>query len=227
PSADSGAGEVVRVDTSTGEIISSDAPISSVAPVPDPGSDGISLVGRFGDLYLLFQSGSDMLVVDQHTAHERVLYEDNLRRLDDQKGVAQQLLLPVQVELSPEQFALFEESREMLTHTGFEVAEFGGCTVRIEAVPSVLTRKSPETALRSMLDDIGSLRKTGYDLKKAVAQSLACRSAVMAGDRLTDHEAIGLVSRLLRCENAYSCPHGRPTFVRISKEDLDRQFGRG
>ena len=71
-----------------------------------------------------------------------------------------------------------------------------------------------------------SLRKSGYDLKKAMAQSIACRSAVMAGDRLNDDAARHLLIRLLACEDKYSCPHGRPTFVKISKEDIDKQFGR-
>ena len=74
--------------------------------------------------------------------------------------------------------------------------------------------------------DLSTLRAGGYDLKKAIAQSIACRAAVMSGDRLTDQEAVGLLNRLLQCENMYSCPHGRPTFIRISQTDLDRQFGR-
>ena len=98
--------------------------------------------------------------------------------------------------------------------------------VSIEAVPMVLSRKSPELVLTKVLDDIGSLTKGGYDLKKAMAQSMACRAAVMAGDRLTDEEATGLLLRLLQCENKYSCPHGRPTFIKINRGDLDRQFGR-
>jgi len=185
------------------------------------------LIGQFDDLYLLFQSGRELLVIDQHTAHERVLFEEMLRRMDNEGGLAQHLLLPVQVDLGAERMALFEDAEAVLNRSGFSVAPFGGQTVRIEAVPAILSRKSPEKAFQAVLDDIASLKKSGYDLKKAVAQSVACRSAVMAGDRLTEREAVGLVANLLKCENRYSCPHGRPTFIKLTREELDKQFGRG
>jgi len=216
--------KVVRVDTATGEIIENGPGAGGSKDQPEP---GVRLIGRFDDLYLLFQVNRELLVVDQHTAHERVLFEEMMQRMDASGGTGQQLLLPVQVDLGTEQMVLFEEARELLVHAGFAVEHFGGTTVRIEAVPAVLSRKSPETALRAILDDTASLRKTGHDLKKAVAQSIACRSAVMAGDRLTEREAIGLVERLLKCDNRYSCPHGRPTFIKMSRDELDRQFGRG
>ncbi len=210
----------IRVDPHTGEILEpEDRDVTA--------SSGMRLIGRFDDLYLLFQVGRELLVIDQHTAHERVLYEETLRQMDNEGGTGQSLLLPVQVELGAEQMALYDEARDVLTHSGFAVEPFGGQTLRIEAIPAVLSRRSPEKALRSVLDDIASLKKSGYDLKKAVAQSVACRSAVMAGDRLTDREALGLVASLLKCENRYSCPHGRPTFIKMSREDLDKQFGRG
>jgi len=216
--------KVIRVDTATGEIIESGP---GAGGSKDQLGPGVRLIGRFDDLYLLFQVDRELLVVDQHTAHERVLFEEMMQRMDASGGTGQQLLLPVQVELGTEQMVLFEEARGLLVHAGFAVEPFGGTTVRIEAVPAVLSRKSPETALRAILDDTASLRKTGHDLKKAVAQSIACRSAVMAGDRLTEREAIGLVERLLKCDNRYSCPHGRPTFIQMSRDELDRQFGRG
>jgi DNA mismatch repair protein MutL len=220
PAAPQTSPQVVQVDTSTGEIIESETRVAE-------GVSSLRLIGRLDDLYLLFQSNSDLLVVDQHTAHERVLYEETLARMDAHNGVGQTLLLPVQVELGAEQMALFAESHESLRESGFAVEHFGGSTIRIEAVPAILARRSPETAIRAILDDLASLRKSGHDLKKAVAQSVACRSAVMAGDRLSDREAIAVVERLLACQNPYSCPHGRPTFVKMSRRDLDKQFGRG
>lgn len=211
--------QVVRVDTSTGEILGAETHAALEAT-------SLRLIGRLDDLYLLFQDNTDLLVIDQHTAHERVLYEETLGRMEAHSGVGQSLLLPVQVELGAEQIALFLESQEVLNQTGFAIEHFGGSTVRIEAVPAILSRKSPEIAIRAILDDLASLRKSGHDLKKAVAQSVACRSAVMAGDRLSDREAIAVVERLLACDNRYSCPHGRPTFIKMSRRDLDKQFGR-
>ena len=195
-------------------------------PAPEA-PESFRLVGRFSDLYLLVQSGEDLYVVDQHTAHERVLYEETLPLIDSQGINGQNLLFPVQVELTPEQLSVFDEALELLNHSGFTVSHFGGRMVNIEAMPSILSTKPPDKTLLRVLNDISSLKKAGHDLKKAMAQSIACRSAVMAGDRLADDEAMHLVSRLLKCRDKYSCPHGRPTFIKISKADLDKQFGRG
>jgi len=219
---------LVTVNTETGEIVerpSEDLPGRTESEVGP--SVGFRLVGRFGDLYLILQAGDDLYIVDQHTAHERVLYEETLRQIETDGVTAQSLLFPVQVELSPDQAALFDETAEVFSRSGFTVSPFGGRMVNIEVVPAVGRGKSPETMLRRVLDDVASLRRAGHDMKKAMAQSIACRAAVMAGDRLSDEEARHLLERLLRCDDRYSCPHGRPTFIRISREDLDRRFGRG
>lgn len=217
--------DIIEVDKRTGEIITVETAAPSASPTGPP--TGFRFIGRFADMYLLLQTGDDLYVVDQHTAHERVLYEEILEKIERHVLEGQRLLFPVQVELTPEQMVVFEESNALLNSSGFQVGPFGGRMVNIEAVPVVLAKKSAEKVLLKVLDDIASLRKTGHDLKKAMAQAMACRSAVMAGDRLDDREAVHLVERLLRSDNAYSCPHGRPTFIKLSRADLDRQFGRG
>jgi DNA mismatch repair protein MutL len=216
--------ETVKVDKETGEVLESHR--KSTSPPQVSPADGFLLLGRFADLYLLLQSGEDLFIVDQHTAHERVLYEETLRMIENQSLHGQNLLFPIQVELSPEQLALFEETVGFMNASGFCVSHFGGRMIKIEAVPTILSKKPPDKTFLKVLDDIASLKKAGYDLKKAMAQSIACRSAVMAGDRLTDQEATHLVSRLLQCEDKYCCPHGRPTFIKIARADLDKQFGR-
>lgn len=241
PSARAEQPPIVQVDTRTGEVVESSSnkdtsphPSSSEPALPETQpyedrpdlSEGVRLVGRFADLYLLLQAAEDLYIVDQHTAHERVLYEQTLRQVESQTVVGQSMLLPVQIELSPEQLSVYEEAEALLNESGFSVAHFGGNMINVDAVPSILTRKSPEKVVRKVIDDLASLRKAGYDFKKAMAQSIACRAAVMSGDRLSDREAEGLLEQLLQCENRYTCPHGRPTFVRIGKIDLDKQFGR-
>ncbi len=222
--ADQPDGEIiVKVNSVTGEVIEE----SQSRGVTDGPSSGFVLIGRFSNLYLLIQAQDELYIVDQHTAHERVLYEKMLLKIDEQSVHAQSLLFPVQVELDPEQLSLYDEISDQLKESGFIVSEFGGRTVNIEGVPSLLSKKSPEKMFMKILDDIASLRKAGYDVKKAMAQSIACRSAVMSGDRLSDQEAVGLIASLLKCDNKYSCPHGRPTFIKLSREDIDRQFGRG
>jgi DNA mismatch repair protein MutL len=215
--------QTVTVDTATGEVLSNSVPEEASTNSPE---DGVRLLGRFQNLYIFAQIGDHIYVIDQHTAHERILYEQTIDALDKKKGDGQNLLFPVQVELTPEQFQTFLDTQEILARSGFGVIPFGGRSVNIEAVPLVLSSKPPAKSFMAIIEDLQSLRQAGYDLIKAVAQSIACRSAVMAGDRLTDEEALHLIKRLQHCREKFSCPHGRPTFVRISKSDLDRQFGR-
>ncbi|MFH1372926.1 MAG: DNA mismatch repair endonuclease MutL [bacterium] len=215
-----------RVDKETGEVLATDQePASRSAPAANL-PEGLRLVGCFAELYLLVQWADDLYIIDQHTAHERVLYEEMLPLVERQGVSGQNLLFPVQVELTPEQWSIFEEAGDLLDGSGFTANAFGGRTVNIEAIPAILSRKPPEKTFRQIIDDLASLKKGGHDLKKAIAQSLACRAAVMAGDRLNDDEAVVLVSRLMACRDRYSCPHGRPTFVKITRHDLDRQFKR-
>jgi DNA mismatch repair protein MutL len=215
------------VDKETGEVLGSVEDMPGEAAVPDAGpSGGFRLIGRFADLYLLLQAGENLYIVDQHTAHERVLYEETLDQIEKEAVHGQALLFPAQAELTPEQYAVFEENRTAFGASGFTVEPFGGRTVRIEAVPAVMARRSPEKAFAAVLDDLASLRKAGLDLSKAMAQSIACRGAVKAGDRLSDTEAVALLEALLRSRDRYSCPHGRPTFIKLSRADLDKQFGR-
>jgi len=222
PAAPSEPNAVV-VDRTTGEVLRAGAPET---PATESAPADFRVIGRMAGLYVLLQIGEDLYIVDQHTAHERVLYEETLTRIEKSAVDSQTLLFPAQVELNPEQFVVFEEATELLNKSGFKVSEFGGRTINIEAVPSVLSGRAPEDAFIKVLDDLSSERKAGHDLKKAAAQSIACRSAVMAGDKLSDREAAHLVTQLFSCENSYSCPHGRPTFVKISRQELDKQFGR-
>lgn len=225
PEVSSGnASEFLQVNRHTGEVVSQ--PATAKDKIDHSISDGFRLVGRFSNLYLLLQSGENLFIVDQHTAHERVLFEENMKKVDQRSIDGQSLLFPVQIELDPQQLALFEEVVEILNNSGFTVSHFGGRTINIEAIPALFKKKSPEKLMIRIIDDIASLKKSGYDLKKAIAETMACRAAVMAGDKLSDQEAVHLVERLLKCENKYSCPHGRPTFVKLSKEDIDKQFGR-
>ncbi len=192
----------------------------------DDGPDSITYLGQFSELYLVFRDKETLTIVDQHAAHERVLYEEYLSLINSGGSVSQNLLFPITVELSPERFLLFEETAETLRKAGFSAEPFGSNAVLISAVPISLSRKSPEKVFHSVLDDIESIRNAGSDLIKAVAQSLACRAAVMAGDRMSSEEALALWRQLMTTENRHCCPHGRPTFLIISQNELDVKFGR-
>ncbi len=190
-----------------------------------PLSDAIYL-GQFGELYLLFKTGEELLIIDQHAAHERILYEETLRIIDRGNGISQSLLFPATIELSIDRFAIFEEFSEILKSIGFDIAQFGPSTILLSAVPSILARRSPEKIFSNILDDIEASNKTGQDMKKEIAQSVACRAAVMAGDKLNGEETMALYRRLMDCQNKQTCPHGRPFILKIPRHELDAKFGR-
>lgn len=203
-------------------------PVSTGAPlkVDDIDTGNIVFMGSLADLYLVFKTGDQIYIVDQHTAHERVLYEEHLRNVESGEAVSQSLLFPVNIELSPDRYLLYEESSALLNKAGFIAEPFGSNTVMLSAVPASLSKKSPEKIFHDILEDIEDLRKAGQELKKAVVQSIACRGAIMAGDRIGAQEALTLLKRLLMAENPHSCPHGRPTILKITKDELDVKFKR-
>lgn len=189
--------------------------------------DDITYLGKTGRQYLLFLIRGELCVVDQHAAHERVLYEGALKQVEKGSAASQKLLFPETLDLSAEEYLTFESSQQVLVRLGFEIEAFGLKAVIINGMPLVFGGKNPSLIIHRLLDDIMVLDKAGGELIKSVAQSVACRAAVMAGDRLSSEEARTLVHDLLATSNPYCCPHGRPTFVKISLEELDGRFGRG
>ena len=186
----------------------------------------IRYLGQLGRLYLVFISGDELLIVDQHTAHERVLYEEHLKAIESGKTISQNLLFPINIELTPERFAVYEEASDVLKSAGIISQPFGATTVMLSAVSASLTKKSPEKVFEEILTDIENLHKGGEELTKAVAQSIACRAAIMAGDVISEEEAITLYKRLSTVDNKHCCPHGRPVTLKLSKHELDKKFGR-
>ncbi|PKK83278.1 MAG: hypothetical protein CVT49_09265 [candidate division Zixibacteria bacterium HGW-Zixibacteria-1] len=220
--------DIMPVASDDGPPVQSD---KSAAPgvalkADDIESGNIVFMGSLTDLYLIFKAGDQLFIVDQHTAHERVLYEEHLKAIDSGGTVSQNLLFPVNIELSPDRYLLYEESSELLNKAGFVAEPFGSNTVMLSGVPGALSKKSPERIFNGILEDIEELRKAGQELKKAVVQSIACRGAIMSGDRLGSQEALTLLKRLLMTENQHSCPHGRPTILKITKDELDVKFKR-
>jgi DNA mismatch repair protein MutL len=211
-----------RLDETAGE------PGPESEPIADQFSLGADFcfVGYFTDIYLIFKTNVDLLLVDQHAAHERVLYEENLKLLESGRQISQSLLFPINIELPPERFSLYEEASAALKGMGFHAEQFGKGNILLSAVPITIAAKSPEKVFHQVLEDVANLRKAGHDLKKAVAQSLACRAAVMSGDRLNESEALTLLKRLMNSENHHCCPHGRPTVLRLTKKEIDGKFGR-
>ncbi len=177
-------------------------------------------------LYIVAVTSDSILIIDQHAAHERILYELALKSFGHHTISSQRLLLPMPVHLDPDVLFTFVKERESLAALGFVVESFGPRQVQIEAVPAVLGRKNPENVFRELLDDFSDVKGDEQKRFQKKAASFACRGAIMAGDRLTEPAMRALFENLMTAENPYVCPHGRPTMIRFSKHELDIKFGR-
>ncbi len=195
-----------------------------------------SKTGRFPDLtilaqvhrmYLVAESRGGIWLIDQHAAHERILYESLLRSRG--QVVSQRLLLPVTVDLSPAESQVMRDSLELLREMGFEVEAFGGNTYLIRAVPRMVRRLQDEALLRDLISELVAAPDVSSPAPARLERlymAVACKAAIKAGQTLTMQEAQVLVTDLAGTSQPFTCPHGRPVLLEFSLEDLHRQFFR-
>jgi DNA mismatch repair protein MutL len=179
------------------------------------------------DSYILYQGPDGVIIVDQHSAHERVLYEAVLGQLSGVGAPAQRLLLPLTVELTDEELDAVESHGEELRRVGFEVEGFGGRTVVVHTVPAPHPRFDAEACFREMVADLARGRFGGWSNRlQRFAATFACRAAVKAGERLEPREMRELLLRLFATDLPPHDVHGRATIVQLPREELERRFGR-
>ena len=186
---------------------------------------GVRLIGIFSDTYILAEKPDGLVLIDQHAAHERILFERILKGVDG--TLSQRLLIPVTIELSRPDMAFLSRNAEFVEQVGYEVELFGQNTVKLSAIPAALPQDRAGDTFRDMLSraiDSGSSATARTDLG-TVAMS-ACKAAVKANDKLTVEEAVALLKQLAQCEQPFTCPHGRPTILNISTREIERRFGR-
>jgi len=183
-------------------------------------------VWQIHNKYLLAQVNTGLVIIDQHAAHERILYEKALALFEKRDPAIQSMLFPVMVELSVADFTLLFEIQTFLEKLGFVIKEFGKNTVVVEGVPSGLKIKDYQKVIHEMLDDFKRGKRENLEIRDNVAKIFACHSSIRAGDSMTGAEMTALISQLLDAETPYFCPHGRPVITKISLEELDKRFGR-
>jgi len=207
----------------------------AAAPVPhDPGTEPYSYLRspralQVLDCYLVVEVPPDeVLFLDQHALHERILFEQLQERVREGHRETQRLLIPETVELPARQAALVLEQREALAELGLEVEDFGGGTLRLNSYPALLGRQSPKAVLQAVVDYV--LCKERVPCREQLLHDLlslmACHAAVRAGDRLTTEAIAALLAQRELAQNSHHCPHGRPTSIRFSRHDLERHFKR-
>lgn len=184
-------------------------------------------VGQVGASYLVAEGPDGLYLIDQHAAHERILFErfQEARRQDELE--AQTLLEPVTVEFPPDQADLMQEHAALVNDLGFELEAFGKRAYRVRAIPSILSRLDPERALRTLVEDFEEDETPlSSELEARLVARICKRAAVKAGQVLSIKEQQQLIRDLESCASPRTCPHGRPTMIHLSVETLEKQFGR-
>lgn len=187
----------------------------------------LRLIGQVGLSYLVAEGPDGLYLIDQHAAHERVLFERLMKQVDGKRIAAQTLLEPVLVTLPPQQASLFANQMDILEHLGFQIEPFGPGSFRVRAVPVLLTGVEPAAALRVLVEDFEEDESPlQSEIESRIAARVCKRAAVKAGQAMAADEQKQLLADLESCRSPRTCPHGRPTMIHLSVDLLERQFGR-
>ena len=187
----------------------------------------LRLVGQIGATYLVAEGPDGLYLIDQHAAHERVLFEKLMAQHDQKKIPSQSLLSPAVVHLPPASARLLNAQLPVLAYFGFEVEEFGTNTFQVRAMPSLFAGSDPSVALHAIVEDFEEDEAPlQNEIERKLAARVCKRMAVKGGQTLSAEEQRALLSDLERCDSPRTCPHGRPTMIHLSVEMLERQFGR-
>ncbi len=208
------------------------APASKVATTiatATPRLPPLRVVGQIGAMYIVAEGPEGLFLIDQHAAHERILYEQYmLQRASSQVGVAQQHLLePLTLHVGARLTGQVAAHLSALQHIGFEVEAFGGDTFLVRAVPAVLAGEDPLRTLEEIVATLAERRNlVGEEIEAALVKMVCKRAAIKAGQLLSDIEMQELVRQLELCQSPRTCPHGRPTMIQLSATELEKAFGR-
>ncbi len=204
------------------------APTWPSAPVRGAGRVGATAAIQLHNSYIVAETTEGLEIIDQHALHERILYEELRRRLTDRPLESQQLLIPEIVRVPPDRLAALEIHGPLLARLGLTLSAVGPQSVAISAVPALLQRVEPREFVSHLLDLLSEqgAHPDPEMLLHSILDMMACKSAVKAGDVLTSEELAALLARRDEAERSSHCPHGRPTTLRMSLRDLERQFRR-
>ena len=200
----------------------SGAAASGIGPAP------LIPLGQFRDTFIIAVDNDGVVIIDQHVAHERILYEQVTERLTRGSLESQRLLEPLLIALPAGARGALAAHADDLARLGFEIDPFGGDSVRVAAVPALLSRGAAETAVRALAEDLEGLDRGASvgDAIGRIAASAACHAAVKANDRLTMEKMTWLIEELRRTAYSTVCPHGRPVLLRLARQEIEKRFER-
>ena len=176
--------------------------------------------------YLLTEIKSGLVIIDQHVAHERVLFEEAKKALEGHGFSSQTVLFPQTVQFQPEEYEGLVEITHYLEKIGFRFREFGKNTIIIEGIPPDINWGNEDQIIKEIIDQYISVKKINPSFVDQIAAIYSCKSAIKAGDSLEPEERTHLIDRLFSTEHPYYCPHGRPIIINLSINELDQRFER-
>ena len=220
------AGAVRERSTASGDGADAEVPVGAVPSVVGPAP--LMPLGQFRDTFIIAVDNDGVVIIDQHVAHERILYEQVTERLTRGSLESQRLLEPLLIALPAGARDALAAHADDLARLGFEIDPFGGDSVRVAAVPALLSRGACETAVRALAEDLEGLDRGASvaDAIGRIAASTACHAAVKANDRLTMEKMTYILRELRRTAYSTVCPHGRPVLLRLTRQELERRFER-
>jgi len=193
-----------------------------------PAAQQFQIIGVLNKLYVLMENADGLVLVDQHAAHERILFEELRRRMEEQGVPTQRLLIPQTFELPPRDTDWIERNMSILQKMGIGIESFGPNTFKIDSLPAFLNASDPVHFMQRVIDDLKSSSASSSPMRlgEEMIAKTVCRHAVKANDPLRYLEIEKLIQDLLACDLPYCCPHGRPTMIQISNTELEKKFGR-
>lgn len=187
----------------------------------------ITIIGQYNKTYILGEYDGTLYMIDQHAAHEKILFEKYLKEIQDGTIIIQPLMVPSIIDLSIDDYSYFEENKEIFQGAGFLLEEFGGNSISLKEVPYFLGKLNPKKLFLEILDNLKNLGngKT-IEVKHNAIASKACKSAIKGNDKLEMPEMIKLIEDLRYIDDPFHCPHGRPVIIKFTSTDIDKKFRR-
>ena len=205
-----------------------DRELKSLKQTDENSHASMKSITQISNSYIVAESDEGLVLIDQHAAHERIRYEELMNQYENEKKSIQPLLVPMQIEFTDQEAITIEDNIGIFTVLGFDIENFGGKTFIINSVPNFLSGEDVEQVIKGVLDDILNEKfPTKFQGKsEALIHYIACRSAIKFGQKLSLPEMQALIIKLENVKRPYTCPHGRPTMIKLTLSELEKMFGR-
>jgi DNA mismatch repair protein MutL len=206
-------------------MIMDNEPAFVVAQLPTLELPVLRVLGQLANTYIIAEGPDGLYLIDQHAAHERILYDRILAQWSQKEVEVQGLLQPITIEFSPREEETLKASKEFLAEFGFAIEPFGNRSYLIRAIPALVARANIIEIISALLDSLAS-KESPNPWEEKIAQSLACHGAIRAGQQLSNEEMRELIKQLEQTKQPRTCPHGRPTMIHLNSHQLEKEFGR-